>query len=71
MIAPYANDSDSKEYREIQSQLIYNGQYREVVDMDIEDLIENFVRKYEKGIKQMEIYIRILENAASAADLSK
>ncbi len=52
---------EAREYREIQKELIEEGRFREALQMDIDDIRENFGDKYDEAIEEMLAYVDQLE----------
>ena len=58
--ASYGGSPEAKAYRERQKELIDQGNVREAVQMDIDDLRSKFGNKYDSAIKEMESYLDTL-----------
>ncbi|MCI6186364.1 MAG: hypothetical protein MR739_04205 [Spirochaetia bacterium] len=61
--ASWGNSLDAREYRAKQTELIKQGNFREALQMDIDDIHEKFGDKYDEGIAQMLEYVGKLEKA--------
>lgn len=59
--ASCGNSKEAQEYRAKQRELIDQGNFREAVQMDIDDIHDKFDDKYDDGIAEMEAYIDELE----------
>lgn len=59
--ASYGNSTEAREYREKQKQLIEQGNFKEALQMDIDDLHEKFGDKYDGAIEEMLGYVNKLE----------
>lgn len=55
--ASCGNSKEAKEYRSMQQELIEQGRFMEAVQMDIDDIRENFGDKYDVAIQEMLDYI--------------
>lgn len=60
--ASCGNSRDAKEYRSIQKELIDSGDFRQAMQMDIDDIHEKFGGKYDAHISQMLVYVENLDN---------
>lgn len=52
---------EAREYQANQKELIGNGNFREALQMDIDDIHEKFGSKYDEAISQMLTYVDKLE----------
>ena len=59
--ASCGSSREAKEYQQKQAEYIANGQFREALQMDIDDIHEKFGDKYDKAIEQMLKYVDKLE----------
>ena len=59
--ASCGSSREAREYRSIQKELIEQGNFKEAMQMDIDDIQEKFGDKYDVGIKQMCEYVDKLE----------
>lgn len=59
--ASCGNSREAREYRAIQKKLIEQGNFREAVQMDIDDIHDKFGDKYDEAIGEMMEYIDKLE----------
>ena len=60
MTASYGSSPDAKLYRERQQDLVDQGNVREAVQMDIDDIRSKFGNKYDSAIEEMELYLDTL-----------
>lgn len=57
LTASWGSKASAKLYRQRQADLIAQGRFRDAVQMDIDDIRENFGNKYDEAIRQMLDYI--------------
>ncbi len=53
----YGSSEEAQRYRQAQKELIEQGKFEEAVQMDIDDIRENFGDKYDDAIAEMQEYI--------------
>lgn len=61
LTASCGNSLEAREYREAQKELIEQGNFREAIQMDIDDIKEKFGDKYDDAIAEMLKYVDKLE----------
>jgi hypothetical protein len=61
----WGGGKESRAYRAKQDALIKSGDFRGAIQMDIDDIHNNFGYKYDPGIKQMLDYVNKLEQAGT------
>lgn len=59
--ASCGSSREAREYQAAQKDLIDNGKFREAIQMDIDDIREKFVSKYDEAISEMLKYVDKLE----------
>ncbi len=59
--ASCGNSREAREYRETQKELINEGEFREAIQMDIDDIKEKFGDKYDDAISEMLDYVDNIE----------
>lgn len=59
--ASCGSSMEAKKYQATQKELIDNGKFREALQMDIDDIRDKFVDKYDEAISQMLDYVDKLE----------
>lgn len=66
--ASYGNSADARAYREKQKELINAGNFREAMQMDIDDIHDKFGDKYDDAIEEMLDYVDQIEEEGKIND---
>jgi hypothetical protein len=62
LTASWGSSAEAQEYRALQAQLISLGNFRDAVQMDINDIVSKFGAKYDVAIQQMLNYLADIPN---------